>query len=108
MKKNIKTQLSEARKYRSMEGRKATLLPPAEVIEDMARRTVVYRCVAIKTHRPEVATSSQAERALRNVWADVTFIARAKQYGAIEVRFKQSKIIKQKSVIYRQYMTCTD
>ena len=95
---DMKQKMQEQKKYTRIEEGTATILPPAEELEATEKRTVVFRCVATKSRRLEVATNTQIERALRTQWKHVLYVSRAKQYGVIEVLFETEDLARQQSV----------
>ncbi|GAB1605864.1 hypothetical protein Ahia01_000868800 [Argonauta hians] len=74
-------------KYRKIEGRVATLLPPPEEVEKVRKRTVSYRCVNLKTRMPHPASKMQVEKALESIWDSVSHASRGKGYGVTDIQF---------------------
>ena len=64
---NLEERRERAADIISVEGRRARIVPPAEIVKETAKKTVTYRCVGVKSRRLEPMTNAQTERAFRAV-----------------------------------------
>ena len=55
--------------------------------------------MSTKSCRPEMATNAQIQRALREAWQGVWYVARARLFGAIEVLYTSENVVWQHSVL---------
>ncbi|CAI9734505.1 Hypothetical predicted protein [Octopus vulgaris] len=77
-----------ARKIVKGDRRRVDLNPPSDVIKNIVRRMVTYRCIGVKSWRVENAPVSKVQKGFGRVWEQKTHITRGKKFGTIEVRFE--------------------
>lgn len=59
------------------------------MLKDKKERTIIHRIYAVATRIIEVVSEVQVEKTLRPVYQEISYLARGRKYGTVEVQFRE-------------------
>lgn len=68
-----------------------------EVTRKTKEKIIIYRIYNVKTRKIEIMTTNQIEKALKLISQRISYLARGRVFGTVEVRFRDESTARQHS-----------
>lgn len=80
-------EIKRLQKFVRVEGRTAYIDEPEEILQEWAKKKIIYKTVSAKTKRVRHMPKKTVEKCLQPIWGDFDSLMRGKDYGTVNVLF---------------------